>query len=266
MDAGQEHGHGEEGSQDSANHLLIGAMVGSILAGLLVLVLVVSLLLVPAALVAFGDGGGGYGCPTPTISGSPTAGAQPSPTGTTTDCINPDGNAVVAVALAMAAHLHGNPDVWYDSGFPPAVIAYWQQTCPGCREWQNGNLQCVMFALAAYGVAGIRPPAAGNAIRFWALYAHRAGWVEIPSAVAPPEERSLPQPGDWMVWFNVHEPGVGHIAVVIQVHAPFAGQAGAVTFAEANGPGPIVIQTLLPDLTVLTWRNGYSVVGYIRHL
>jgi CHAP domain len=263
MDAG--HGHGEEGSQDGAYRLLIGALVSAVLAGLLVLVLVVSLLLAPAALIAFGDGGGdGYGCPTPTTIGSPTAGTQPSSTGAGTDCINPDGNAIVAVA--MAAHLHGNPDVWYDSGFPPAVIAYWQQTCPGCREWQNGNLQCVMFALAAYGVAGIRPPAAGNAIRFWALYAQRPGWIEIPSAVAPPEERGLPQPGDWMVWFNVHEPGVGHIAVVIQVHAPFAGQAGSVTFAEANGPGPIVTQTLLPDLTVLTWRNGYSVVGYIRHL
>ena len=257
-------GYGEEGSHEGANRLLLGALVSAIIAGLLVLILVVSLLLAPAALIVSGDGGNG--CPAPNASMPPTAAGSPSQTGTSTDCINPDGNAIVTVALAMAAHLYGNPDVWYDSGFPPAVIAYWQQTCPGCKEWQNGNLQCVMFALAAYGVAGIRPPVAGNAIRFWALYAHRPGWVEIPSAVALPEQRGLPQPGDWMVWFNVRDPGVGHIAVVIQVHAPFAGQNGSVTFAEANGPGPIVSQTLLPDLTVLTWRNGYSVVGYIRHL
>ena len=264
MDTG--YGHGEEDSHESTSRLLLGALASAVLAGLLVLILVISLLLAPAALIASGGGGDGNGCPTPMTAGSPTTGANPSPAGTSTDCINPDGNAIVAVALAMAAHLYGNPDVWYDSGFPSAVIAYWQQTCPGCKEWQNGNLQCVMFALAAYGVAGIRPPAAGNAIRFWALYAHRPGWVEIPSAVAPPEERGLPQPGDWIVWFNVRDPGVGHIAVVIQAQAPFAGQHGSVTFAEANGPGPIVTQTLLPDLTVLTWRNGYSVVGYIRHL
>lgn len=262
MDTGQ----GDDGLDKGATWLLLGALVSAVLTGLLICVLVVSLLLAPAALIASGDGGDGNGCPMPTMSVSPTAGGSPSATGTSTDCINPDGNAIVGVALAMAAHLYGNPDVWYDSGFPPAVIAYWQQTCPGCNAWQNGNLQCVMFALAVYGVAGIHPPAAGNAIRFWALYAHRPGWVEIPSAVTPPEQRGLPQPGDWMVWFNVRDPGVGHIAVVIQVHAPFAGQAGSVTFAEANGPGPIVTQTLLPDLTVLTWRNGYSVVGYIRHL
>ena len=258
MDTGQ-----VDGSQHNSG-LLLGALIGAVVAGLLVLVLVVSLVLAPAAMLAYGSGG--TGCPTSTTTLSPAAGGNPSPTGTPADCVNPNGNAIVAVALAMAAHLYGNPDVWYDAGFPPAVIAYWQQTCPGCSAWRNGNLQCVMFALAAYGVARIHPPAAGNAIRFWALYAHRPGWVEIPSAVAPPDERGLPQPGDWMVWFNVRDPGVGHIAVVIQVQPPFAGQNGSVSFAEANGPGPIVTQTLEPDLTVLTWRNGYSVVGYIRHV
>ena len=263
---GMGYGQGDEGTPEGSVRLLFDALVSAAIAGFLMLVLIVSLLLAPAALIASGNGGDGNGCPTPTMVVSPTSAGSSSPTGTSTDCINPDGNAIVAVALAMAAHLYGNPDVWYDSGFPPAVIGYWQRTCPGCKAWQNGNLQCVMFALAAYGIAGIHPPVAGNAIRFWALYAHRPGWVEIPSAVTLPEQRGLPQPGDWMVWFNVRDPGVGHIAVVIQVHAPFAGQAGSVTFAEANGPGPIVTQTLLPDLTVLTWHNGYSVVGYIRHL
>lgn len=181
------------------------------------------------------------------------------------ECINPNGNAIVAVALEMASHLHGNPDVWYDAGFPQAVISYWKQTCPGCSQWRNGNLQCVMLALAAYGVAGIHPPAAGNAITFWSLYANRPGWVEISAAWAPPGQRGLPQPGDWIVWYNSFEPAVGHIAVVVQVAPPTGGRSGSVTFAEANGPGPLVTETLLPDLTVRTW-SGYAVVGYIRHV
>ena len=182
-----------------------------------------------------------------------------------TDCINPNGNGIVAVALEMAAHLHGNPDVWYDAGFPQAVITYWEQTCPGCSEWRNGNLQCVMLALAAYGVAGIHPPAAGNAITFWSLYANRSGWVEIPAAWAPQGQRGLPQPGDWIVWYSSFEPAVGHIAVVVHVAPPMGGRSGSVTFVEANGPGPLVTEALLPDLTVQTW-SGYAVVGYIRHI
>lgn len=255
------------GDNTTRNLLLLVASLFLIPA--LLIILLVAVVLAPAALMADGLGDGGNGCSTPTMSATASA-TNPSPISSlpaeTTSCINPDGNAVVAVALAMAAHLHGNPDVWYDQGLPSAVVAYWQQTCPGCKEWQNGNLQCVMFALAAYGVAGIQPPAAGNAIKFWALYAHQPGWIEIPSAVAPPDERGLPQPGDWMVWFNAADPFVGHIAVVVQVQPPIGSQSGLVTFAEANGPGPIVTETLLPDLTVLTWRGGYSVVGYIRHL
>lgn len=165
----------------------------------------------------------------------------------------------------MAAHLSGNPDVWYDRGFPSAAIAYWEQTCPGCAQWRNGNLQCVMFVLAAYGVAGLPPPAAGNAIAFWSLYAHRAGWVEVPSAIAPPGARGLPAPGDMMVWYSALEPAVGHIAIVVGVTPPANGQTGQVTFAEANGPGPLVTEPLLPDLTVRTWSH-YTVLGYIRTL
>ncbi len=227
-------------------------VVGLLIGGTLFLILLVAVVVSPgwliAATAAGGDGGAG-GCPPPAAA----------------SCINPDGNAVVAVALEMAAHLHGNPDVWYDAGFPRAVIAYWQQTCPGCSQWRNGNLQCVMLALAAYGVAGIRPPAAGNAIAFWSLYAHRAGWVEIPAAWAPAGQRGLPRAGDWIVWYSAFEPTVGHIAVVVQVRPPSGGQSGSVTFVEANGPGPVVTEPLLPDLTVRTWR-GYAVVGYIRHV
>lgn len=167
----------------------------------------------------------------------------------------------------MAAHLHDCPpsqmDVCYDAGFPPAAIAYWERTCPGCSEWQNGNLQCVMLVLAAYGVAGLPPPAAGNAIAFWSLYAHRPGWVEIPAGAAPPGMRGLPAPGDMLVWYSALDPTLGHIAIVVGVTPPSGSQDGSVTFAEANGPGPIVTQPLLPDLTVATWAH-YTVLGYIR--
>jgi hypothetical protein len=83
------------------------------------------------------------------------------------DCgIDPRGNAIVAWALAIAAHLYPCPDIYipgqlppymdvcYDGGMPAAVIRYWEATCPGCREWQNGNLQCVMSVLAAFGLGG----------------------------------------------------------------------------------------------------------------
>lgn len=170
---------------------------------------------------------------------------------------------VVAAALAMAAHLHGNPDVWYDSGFPAAAIAYWERTCPGCSDWRNGNLQCVMFVLAAYGLAGLPPPAAGNAVTFWSLYSQRAGWAEIPAGVAPLGARGLPSPGDMMVWYSALEPTVGHIAIVVGVTAPTPIANGAVTFAEANGPGPLVTEPLLSDLSVQTWSH-YLVLGYIR--
>ena len=262
-------GHGELPSPCEGHNgeqlLLVGG--GLLIVPLLLIVLLVSIALAPAAIFATGDdaGGGPVVCPPSTATTVPaTVASTPGPIGST-GCINPNGNAIVDVALEMAAHLHGDPDIWYDAGFPQAVIAYWQLTCPSCAQWRNGNLQCVMFALAAYGVAGIRPPAAGNAIAFWSLYAGRPGWIEIPSGWAPPGQRGLPEPGDWIVWFSSLDPTVGHIAVVVQVQPPSGGQSGSVTFAEANGPGPLVTEVLLPDLTVATWSS-YTVVGYIRRV
>ncbi len=117
----------------------------------------------------------------------------------------------------------------------------------------------------AYALAGSPLPAAGNAIDFWSLYQHRPGWLEVPSATAAPSQRGLPMPGDIMVWYDP-PPRVGHVAIVVGVIPPVQGHNGSITFAEANGPGSIVTQTLLPDLTVVTWSNPipYSVLGYIR--
>jgi CHAP domain len=251
---------GDDGSSGSGGLMILGA-AGLLVGGALVVVLLVAIVLAPAALIASGSSVmlSGAGCPPPSA-------ANEAPV-----CVNPDANAIVAVALAMAAHLYNcgstGMDLCYDAGFPGVVLAYWQRTCPRCGQWANGNLQCVMLALAAYGLAGIPPPVAGNAVAFWSLYANRAasGWVEVPAGWGSPPQRGLPQPGDWMVWYDARAPDVGHIAVVVRVEPPTIDQEGSVTFAEANGPGPIVTQAILPDLTVRTW-SGYTVVGYIRHI
>jgi hypothetical protein len=132
-------------------------------------------------------------------------------------------------------------------------------------DWQEGNLQCVLLVTGSYALAGFPLPAAGNAIDFWSLYRQRPGWQEIPAAAAPPSQRGLPMPGDIMVWYDP-PPRVGHVAIVVAVSPPINGANGSVTFAEANGPGALVTETLLPDLSVLTWSSPipYTVLGYIR--
>ncbi len=182
-----------------------------------------------------------------------------------------NGASVATAALSMAPHLHGNPDAWYDTGMPQPVLNFWAHACPpgsGCwSDWQEGSLQCVLFVTGAYALSGSPLPAAGNAIDFWSLYQNRPGWVEIPSATAPPAQRGLPLPGDIMVWSDP-PPLVGHVAIVVGVIPPAGGKNGSVTFAEANGPGALVTETLLPDLTVVTWSDPvpYTVLGYIRSL
>jgi hypothetical protein len=199
---------------------------------------------------------------TPTTTASPSEGVSCYPA-------SGNGSSVAVAALSMAAHLYGNPDTWYDASMPQPVLHFWATTCParsGCwADWQEGSLQCVLLVTGAFALAGTSLPAAGNAIDFWSLYQHRPGWLEVPSAIARPSQRGLPMPGDIMVWYDP-PPLVGHVAIVVGVNPPFFGHNGSVTFAEANGPGPIVTQTLLPDLSVVTWSNPipYSVLGYIR--
>jgi hypothetical protein len=185
---------------------------------------------------------------------------------------------VSSAALLIAAHLQclaqpgpcsaTNPDTSYDKGLPQAVLAFWQKSCPqgsNCfADWQEGSLQCVMLITGAFALAGAALPATGNAIDFWSLYAHRSGWMEIPSSApgTAAYQRSLPQPGDIMVW---GDNGLGHVAIVTAVVPPGMGQPGSITFAESNGPGAVLSEPLLPDLTVQTWK-GYTVYGYIRSL
>jgi len=210
------------------------------------------------------------------IPGTTTSATRISPTTTAlpaggASCYPASGKSsnVAMAALSIAAHLSGNPDTRYDAGMPQQVLQFWATACPigsACwADWQEGSMQCVPLVTASYALAGSPLPAAGNAIDFWSLYQYRPGWIEVPSAIAPPSERGLPMPGDIMVWYDP-PPLVGHVAIVVAVTPPLGGHHGSVTFAEANGPGPLVTQTLLPDLSVVTWSHPiqYSVLGYIR--
>ena len=226
--------------------------------------------------------------PVTTPGPSPTAItplASPAPTGTALACVPPSGygKQVVAWAQAMADGLYVNPAcqghisypncyyTWYKApgtayppgapSFPQAVIQYGQQVCPGCSAWANGTYQCVSFVRGAYSqVYPMRLTA--NAFALWALYATQPGWVEIPSAAAPPGARGLPQPGDVIVF---QDSSIGHVAIVMAVQVPSATANGSITFSNANSVSPYTTMPLLPDLTVDTssW-SGYTAWGYIR--
>lgn len=208
----------------------------------------------------------GAGTATPARSPVPThqSPASPAPTSAPPEmCIAPAAGTIAAAAFSMAQMLSGDPDVFYRT-MPPAVLAYWQQLCPGCTSWQNGNLQCGMYAVGVYAWAGVPVPAVPNAAKdFWPTYAQNAfpGWIEVPDGTG------LPQPGDLMVFDTPHWPtSPGHIAVVIAVTPPAGGHNGAVTFGEANGPAPILRWALLPTNSLVVPWNGYSMLGYIRTL
>ena len=211
---------------------------------------------------------------TPVLSSS-TAVAIPSSTPGLGNCFPPSGYgaAVVQWAKAMADHLYVNsacggtisyPNcyyTWYDSDFPQAVVQYGEQVCPGCSAWANGTYQCVSFVRGAY--SQVYPMTlTANAFALWATYQGKAGWVEIPSAEAPPAARGIPEPGDVMVF---QDSSIGHVAIVMSVQLPTRGANGAVTFANANSVSPYTTMPLQPDLTVDTssWP-GYTVWGYIR--
>lgn len=168
------------------------------------------------------------------------------------------GVKVAQAALTIAQHLSGAPDVYYDSGLPGNVLAYWARSCPlgsGCFiDWQEGNLQCVLLVTGAYDLAGDPLPATGYAIDFWSLYANRAGWMRVVNG------KGLPAAGDIMVW---GDKGFGHVAIVLSVSPPRAQQPGTVIFAQANGPSPVESHAILPDGYVVTWP-GYWVLGFLR--
>jgi surface antigen len=179
-----------------------------------------------------------------------------------------DGNqAVVAMAMQMAEHLHCFPepvpaldcaspglsvpmDSWFDSGFPPQVLAWGQSHCTGCPSWQNGQFQCVVFVIGAYLESGMPLPVDGeNANQYWDYFAHQPGWIE----------NQVPTPGAIMAWSG----GLyGHVSIVLSVDSLHQ----TITFAQANGQAPIQTLPLRADGSVDT-HNGYwnffHVQGYI---
>ena len=87
------------------------------------------------------------------LSGSTVGGGLclPASTGTAgTGGCSGNGAVVAQAALAMAPHLYGTPDAWYDVGMPQPVLRFWSQACPpgsGCwSDWQEGSLQCPRIA------------------------------------------------------------------------------------------------------------------------
>jgi hypothetical protein len=175
--------------------------------------------------------------------------------------------AVVQAAEAMAPAMRLGPpdnyDVAYDASAPimQQAIAYWSAICPGCGDWQNGELQCTMFAAAAYALAGQALPNTNlNAVDYWPAYAHLPGWVEIPSGTG------LPNPGDLVIWSSPFFGGVGHMAVVTQVvPSPDGVHNGSLQFAEGNGPGALITFPLQPNLQIIPWK-AYTTLGYIRNI
>ena len=152
---------------------------------------------------------------------------------------------------------------------PKAALTYWNSVCPQGYQcwpyWQSGDVQCVEFVTAAYALGGDPLPRAGNAIDFWNLYHGLSGWAEIGMAAGwnydntPP---ALPQPGDLAVWYNSNAPFLGHIAVVVAVQPPAKGQLGTYTYAEANGPSPLMTQEIPPNLTAQSLPDSRWSVGF----
>lgn len=223
-------------------------------------------------------------CPGTQESTTPLAIHSPAtaPSGDTAACYpsSPYGAAVVSWARKMADALYINPacgttrggacnDTWYTSAFPQPVIDYgqrWCQTYGDCADWANGTYQCVSFVRGAY--SQVYPmPLSNNAFALWGTYSRLPGWQEIPSlATADPAQRSLPEPGDVMVFKDT---GVGHVAIVMQVQPPTSTQQGWITFANANSSSAYDRMPLRPDLTVDTseWAGSgmqFEVWGYIR--
>lgn len=213
--------------------LLVGALLVTVLVGVLVGVALVSVL--NGVLQGGGSSSG--------IAGS-------------------NGNVSVAqAALSMVPFLYNGPpdgyDTWYRAGFPQAALDYWQKTCPGCKAWQNGNLQCVEFAVAAFALAGQPVPVVKNAIDWWPAYRNIPGWQEIPNGTGPP------LPGDITILSSPYFGGVGHLFIVTNVVADAQGN-GTLTFAEANGPGAVNTIPLKKWSIMIPWTN-YTVLGDIRY-
>jgi hypothetical protein len=253
-------------------------LMSAIVAGMVLFSLFVALI---ATTFGTGHGAGAAGsCSTSATTAAPVTVTvsltpQATPKSGGGGCVPASGIAAAVVHLAeqMANALYVNPAchgtisypncyyTWYNNTFPPSVIQYGEQVCPGCAAWADGTYQCVSFVRGAYSQSYPMQWTA-NAFDLWATYQGKPGWVEIPSAEAPPGQRGMPLPGDAIIFKDA---SIGHTAIVMNVVPPNGGQNGSIAFANANSVSPYTTMPLLPDLTVDTssWP-GYTVWGYIR--
>lgn len=176
---------------------------------------------------------------------------------------------VVQWALKMAAHLHctaarlpndcqgSGMDHFYDTGFPPEIVAWANTHCPGCASWRSDNYQCVVFVIAAYAYIQPLPVQDQNANQYWEHFASQPGWQRFLA-----QGGHTPEPGDVMVWSGGP---YGHVSLVLGVDPHRA----TITFAQANGQYPIQTLPLRADGSVNTangYWNAFSVVGYLHSL
>jgi hypothetical protein len=146
------------------------------------------------------------------------------------------------------------------------------------------QVECVGFVEASLGLVNIKMPVTEAwASQYWRAYASQPGWQEIPNG------SGLPQPGDIMLWYGdgTHAgapplpQGAGHMAIVVAVNPPSAGQPGSVVVAQGHAPGNITTPNsaapnappglelysmpLSANGYVSTWP-GWTVMGVLRDL
>ena len=177
----------------------------------------------------------------------------------------------------------GNPSSQPVDPLLVPIWNYWKADCGGsvCSDMDPQGIQCVEFVKGVFYLAHQPIPDGDHpdAFDWWAVYANKPGWKEIPVAAASsPALRGLPQSGDVVTMSNSKNPA-GHIAIVVWVSPPTATTDGAMWLAQGNGPGNEWPGTdwpgnflripIHPDYSVnmaaIGWPS-FQVWGYIREV
>ena len=178
-----------------------------------------------------------------------------------------DTHTLVGAAMNLAFHLtprtYGPPHRQY------SMFNLWDAATPQPpAESLGGVVQCVSFVKSVYRMAtGKSVPDHPDAALWWPDYRppNQPGFTEI---VAGPGG-GWPAPGDFVVLWNNNQPWQdqdghrGHIAVVVGVQLPQAGQAGFILIAQANATSVLDEWPLYSDHTVAPYGDEY-IQGFIR--
>jgi hypothetical protein len=160
------------------------------------------------------------------------------------------GNLLVLAAMQLATHLapdgSGSFDRW-GSGTPSGVLS------------QSGITWCTDFVASAYQLA---------AHKSFTHYPNATNWLDNPAALqsdfvkvlAGPD--SFPQAGDIAV---LQDGGAGHVAIIVGVQLPQAGQSGWALVAQGHAVHVLEKWTLDANGTLTPpWPYHTSIPGYIR--